>query len=146
MKISQQLRPAFLLLLALTGGILMGLTPAPVEAWPLAWIALVPLWFLVGTSLKGSAQKTKVGQTITHPPIRDRNIRQPALYGLVWGIGFHGLALFWITGIHPMTWMGVPWLASLAIAIFCWTFITLWGAALVAIWAALFFWILNFGF
>src|SRR3712207_8827736 len=56
-------------------------------------------------------------------------------YGLVWGIGYHGLALFWITGVHPMTWMGVPWLASLAIAIFCWSFITLWGAVLVAIWA-----------
>ncbi len=34
-----------------------------------------------------------------------------------------------------MTWMGVPWLASLAVAAFCWIFITLWGAALVAIWA-----------
>ncbi len=34
-----------------------------------------------------------------------------------------------------MTWMGVPWLASIAIALFCWTFITLWGAALVAVWA-----------
>ena len=125
----------------------MGLTPAPVEAWPLAWIALVPLWFLVGTSLKGSAQKTKVGQTITHPPIRDRNIRQPALYGLVWGIGFHGLALFWITGVyHPMKWMGVPWLAKIGITAFCWTFITLWGAVLVALWAALLVWILNFRF
>ena len=35
-----------------------------------------------------------------------------------------------------MTWMGVPWINSLAIAIFCWTFITLWGAALVLTWAA----------
>jgi apolipoprotein N-acyltransferase len=147
MKISQQLRAASLLLLALTGGILMGLTPAPVEAWPLGWIALVPLWFLVGTSLKGSAQKTKVGQTVTHPPICDRDIRQPALYGLVWGIGFHGLALFWITGVyHPMKWMGVPWLAKIGITAFCWTFITLWGAVLVALWAALLVWILNFRF
>lgn len=94
----------------------MGLTPAPVEAWPLAWIALVPLWFLIAKS---------------------KSVRQCALYGLVWGIGYHGLALFWITGVHPMTWMGVPWLASLAIALFCWTFITLWGAALVAIWASI---------
>ncbi|NES23598.1 MAG: apolipoprotein N-acyltransferase [Symploca sp. SIO3E6] len=35
-----------------------------------------------------------------------------------------------------MDWMGVPWLASIAIALFCWTFLTLWGAFLVAIWAA----------
>lgn len=120
MKISKLLWQAYFLLLPLTGGILMGLTPAPVEAWPLAWVALVPLWFLVA---------------------RSQSVRQCALYGLVWGIGYHGLALFWITGIHPMTWMGVPWLASLAIAIFCWTFITLLGAVLVAIWAACQFWL-----
>lgn len=120
MKPSKQLSSASRLLLPLLGGILMGLTPAPVEAWFLAWVALVPLWFWVAKA---------------------QSVRQSALSGLVWGIGYHGLALFWITGIHPMTWMGVPWLASLAIAIFCWTFITLWGAALVAIWAALLFWI-----
>ncbi|HEY9599231.1 MAG TPA: apolipoprotein N-acyltransferase [Cyanophyceae cyanobacterium] len=116
MKNYPRLLPTYRILSALTGGILMGLTPAPVQAWPLAWIALVPLWFLVA---------------------KRKSVRQCAFYGLVWGIGYHGLALFWITGIHPMTWMGVPWLASLAIAIFCWTFITLWGAALVAIWASI---------
>lgn len=120
MKPSKQFSSASRFLVPLLGGILMGLTPAPVEAWPLAWVALVPIWFWVAKA---------------------QSIRQYALSGLVWGIGYHGLALFWITGIHPMTWMGVPWLASLAIAIFCWTFITLWGAALVAIWAALLFWI-----
>ncbi|NEQ21520.1 MAG: apolipoprotein N-acyltransferase, partial [Microcoleus sp. SIO2G3] len=120
MKISQRLWQVCLLLLSLFGGILMGLTPAPVEAWPLAWIALVPLWFAVANGQK---------------------LRQSALYGLLWGIGYHGLALFWITGVHPMDWMGVPWLASIAIALFCWIFITLWGAALVAIWAGFLFWI-----
>ncbi|NEO19603.1 apolipoprotein N-acyltransferase [Moorena sp. SIO4A5] len=92
----------------------MGLTPSPTEAWPLAWIALVPLWFIV---------------------VRGQSIRGNALSGLIWGIGYHGLALSWITGIHPMDWMGVPWLASIAIALFCWIFITLWGALLVAVWA-----------
>jgi apolipoprotein N-acyltransferase len=120
MKPSKQLSSAPRFLLPLLGGILMGVTPAPVEAWFLAWIALVPLWFWVAKA---------------------QSVRQYALSGLVWGIGYHGLALFWITGIHPMTWMGVPWLASIAIAIFCWTFITFWGAILVAIWAALLFWI-----
>jgi len=110
------------LLLPLSGGILMGLTPAPVGAWSLAWIALVPLWLIV---------------------TRGQGVRQCALNGLVWGIGYHGLALSWITGIHPMTWMGVPWLASIAIALFCWSFITFWGGALVAIWAAGLFWILD---
>ncbi len=98
---------------AFISGILMGLTPAPVEAWYLAWIALVPLWILILT--------------------KENN---KFLIALAWGCGYHGLALFWITGIHPMTWMGVPWLASLAIALFCWLFITLWGAALVVAWSA----------
>ncbi len=108
----------------------MGLTPSPVEASPLAWIALVPLWFLVIFQDINSQFPIPNSQSST------TNICQSALYGLVWGIGYHGLALFWITGIHPMDWMGVPWLASIAIALFCWTFLTLWGASLVAIWAA----------
>lgn len=107
------------------GGILMGLTPAPVNAWFLAWIALVPLWFLVAQS---------------------KNVRHSILYGLIWGIGYHGLALSWITGIHPMDWMGVPWLASIAIAIFCWSFITLCGAVLVASWAGLIAFLNNWEF
>ncbi|HHP7230820.1 MAG TPA: apolipoprotein N-acyltransferase [Xenococcaceae cyanobacterium] len=91
----------------------MGLCPAPFGWWLLAWIALIPLWrSLIVTS---SAQKI-------------------FLLSLAWGCGYHGLALFWITGVHPMTWMGVPWLASLGIALFCWLFITLWGAALVVTW------------
>ncbi|PPS45278.1 apolipoprotein N-acyltransferase [Chroococcidiopsis sp. TS-821] len=100
---------------ALASGIFMGLTVAPVEAWFLAWIALVPLWVIVASS---TTRKTKL------------------LSALLWGIGYHGVALSWITGVHPMTWMGVPWLASIAIALFCWTAITLWGAVLVTIWAA----------
>jgi apolipoprotein N-acyltransferase len=120
MKTPKLLLQAPLLLLPLLSGILMGLTPAPVNAWPLAWIAIAPLWFLI---------------------VNGTRLRQCALYGLVWGIGYHGLALSWITGIHPMTWMGVPWLASIAIALFCWTFITLWGAGLVAIWASSLFWL-----
>jgi apolipoprotein N-acyltransferase len=122
MKTSKLIWQASFLLLPLIGGILMGLTPSPIDAWPLAWIALVPLWFFVATG---------------------KSLRQSVLCGLVWGIGYHGLAIFWITGIHPMTWMGVPWLASFAIALFCWTFLTLWGATLVAIWAACQFWLVN---
>ncbi len=94
----------------------MGLTVAPVNAWFLAWVALAPLWYLV-----------------VNPTLRPKP--SPLLFALIWGIGYHGIALSWITGIHPMTWMGVPWLASLAIALFCWVFITLWGAASVALWA-----------
>ena len=102
-------------LIALASGILMGLTVAPVGAWFLAWIAIVPLWVLVVTSAKG------------------KNKFPPAF---LWGIGFHSVALFWITGIHPMTWLGVPWLPSLLITLFCWGFISLLGGVFVSIWAA----------
>jgi apolipoprotein N-acyltransferase len=105
-----------LILQALLSGILMGLTPAPFNAWYLAWFALTPLWILIR---------------------QQKSLRQIAVLALAWGIGYDGLALFWITGVHPLTWMGVPWLASLAIAIFCWVFITLWGAGVVVSWAVL---------
>lgn len=105
-------------LIALASGILMGITVAPVGAWFLAWIALVPLWVLVVTSAK------RKNQSPSAPP------------AFLWGIGFHGVALFWITGIHPMTWLGVPWLPSLAITLFCWGFISVLGGVFVAIWAA----------
>jgi apolipoprotein N-acyltransferase len=97
-------------------GILMGLAPAPFNAWYFAWFALTPLWILIR---------------------QQKSLQQIAILALAWGIGYDGLALFWITGVHPMTWMGVPWLASLAIAIFCWVFITLWGAGVVVTWAIL---------
>ena len=115
------------ILLTLGSGILMGFTVAPVGAWFLAWIALAPLWVLVVGS-----QKEKSLHPFTFILAFGKG---EALYPLVWGIGYHGVALFWITGIHPMTWMGVSWINSLAIALFCWTFITLWGAALVVAWA-----------
>jgi apolipoprotein N-acyltransferase len=101
------------LLVALVSGCLMGMTFAPVEAWYLAWIALAPLWYLL---------------------CRDRQVGT-VMYPLCWGIGCYGLGLGWIFGIHPMTWLGVPYLASLAIATFCLTFITLWGASLVVLWS-----------
>jgi apolipoprotein N-acyltransferase len=98
--------------IALGSGVLMGMTFAPVEAWYLAWISIAPLWYLLC-----------------------RRNSQPVIYGLAWGVGCYGLALSWIFGIHPMTWMGVPYLASLGIATFCLTFITLWGASLVILWS-----------
>ena len=76
----------------------MGLTVAPFGVWFFAWFSLAPLWILVIRS----AQR--------------KNLSPSLALALAWGIGYHGIALSWITGIHPMTWMGVPWLASLAIA------------------------------
>jgi apolipoprotein N-acyltransferase len=100
-------------LLAFASGICMGLGTAPTSAWFLAWVAIAPLWAILADT-------------------KERNLA--LVYSLAWGIGYHGLALSWITGIHPMTWLGVPWLASLGIAVFCLVFITLWGAAIVTLW------------
>lgn len=100
--------------LAFISGIIMALTVAPFNLFYLAWIALIPLWIMI------------------------RKSKSLCIFpALAWGCGYHGLALFWITGIHPMTWMGVPWLSSLLIAIFVWLFITLWGAFLVTLWSVI---------
>ncbi|MEM8831588.1 MAG: apolipoprotein N-acyltransferase, partial [Cyanobacteria bacterium P01_G01_bin.19] len=100
--------------IAFLAGVLMGLAPAPAAAWYLAWFALTPLWILIR---------------------RQKSYRNIAIIALAWGIGYDGLALSWILGVHPMTWMGVPWLASIGIALFCWVFITLWGAGVAVFWS-----------
>ena len=131
--------------IALFSGIAMGLTTAPVNAWPLAWVALAPLWVLVVSYERPITQKKQKFLFLSnssHPLNPLHNPLPNFLLPLLWGIGYHGLAISWIMGIHPMTWLGVPWWPSLAIALFCWTFITLWGAALVTVWAWLFI-ILN---
>lgn len=103
------------LIIALTSGIIMGLTVAPVGAWFLAWFAMIPLWLIV---INSSKQKN-------------------LLPSLLWALGYHGTALYWITGLHPLTWLGVPWLGSIAIALFAWFFISFWGGILVMLWAKL---------
>ncbi len=129
-KIAIQITENFRWAIAFFSGIMMGLTTAPVNAWLLAWFALVPLWVLV-VGYEQPKQEVKRQKVFLLPS-------SFFLLPLFWGIGYHGLALSWIMGIHPMTWLGVPWWPSLAIALFCWAFITLWGATLVAVWAWLF--------
>jgi len=121
--------------IALFSGISMALTTAPFNAWPLAWIALAPLWVLVASYQRPIITEKK------QKFLPSFLFLLPSSFFLLpslWGIGYHGLALSWIMGIHPMTWLGVPWWPSLAIALFCWAFITLWGAALVTAWGWLF--------
>ncbi|MFM5898209.1 MAG: apolipoprotein N-acyltransferase [Dolichospermum sp.] len=107
--------------LSLLSGIFMGTTVAPIGAWFLAWVSLTPLWMLL----------------IKITPKTDKNYPSAPVLGFIWGIGYHGVALSWITGIHPMDWLGVPWLPSLTITLFCWAFISLWGGIFVSVWAAL---------
>ena len=105
--------------LALGSGIIMGIIPAPVNAWYVAWFALAPLWWLIGQTKK---------------------VRSAMVLGALWGLGYHGAALSWITGLHPLTWMGISWLASVAIATLCWLIITLWGLPILMIWSGVVHW------
>ncbi|MDB9438170.1 apolipoprotein N-acyltransferase [Dolichospermum lemmermannii CS-548] len=115
--------------LSFISGIFMGTTVAPIGAWFLAWIALVPLWLLV------IKYTSKTDPPAPRPGFLSEVEGLPL--ALIWGIGYHGVALSWITGIHPMDWLGVPWLPSLTITLLCWAFISLWGGILVTVWAAL---------
>jgi len=99
----------------LIAGALMGITCDPINAWFLAWIAFIPLWVWV------------INQQSCH--------WSQLIPAVTFAIGYYGISLFWITGVHPMTWMGVPWLASLVIAIGCWVFLISWGTVLVVIWS-----------
>lgn len=122
--------------IALGSGLSMGLAPAPLNLFPLAWVALAPLWVL----LFGQDRITVANATQSHSTDAASRLPFAIWLSLLWGVGYHGLALSWITGLHPLTWLGIPWFASVAIVSFCWGFITLWGAALVAIWAWLMLW------
>lgn len=116
-----------LLVLTFGSGLCMALATAPLNWWGLAWVALVPLWTIVQTQPpKPQSPASPLSFLLPSPS---------SLPPLLWGLGYHGLALSWITGLHPLTWMGIPWLASVAITLFCWAFITLWGAVLVMLWA-----------
>ncbi len=106
-------------MILLISGILMGIAAEPWGIWIFPWFTLAPLWWIA------IQPQQKLSFLIRS--------------GITWGVGYYGVALFWITGIHPMTWMGVPWLASLITAIFCWIFITAWGVGLTLIWLLLFY-------
>ncbi|APB32500.1 apolipoprotein N-acyltransferase [Gloeomargarita lithophora Alchichica-D10] len=101
----------FYLLFLLVSGALLGLTPGTAWLWPLAWVALVPLWW--GTF----------------------SDKRPLIRGMLWGAAYHGLALSWLTHLHPLTWLGIPWSLSLVIALTIWLLVTLWGAFWVGVWA-----------
>jgi apolipoprotein N-acyltransferase len=91
--------------------LLTALAPAPIGLWGFAWVGLVPLWLQISKN------------------------RSPFRQGLLWGTIYHGISLFWITGLHPLTWMGIPFWNSVAIVAVIWIFITLWGAIGVGAWA-----------
>jgi apolipoprotein N-acyltransferase len=110
---------------ALVGGVLMALAPAPLNWWGFAWVGLIPLWWVVFPA-----------PSARQPPTAKLTWQATQLPLILWSLAYHGLALRWITGLHPLTWMGIPWLGSVAIVAFAWSFITFWGVGSVLLWGA----------
>lgn len=102
-------------------GLGMGIIPAPVGAWWFAWIALVPLWIYINRA--------------------QGRVWLAMRLGFVWGLGYQGAAVSWVTGLHPLTWMGLSWWTSLTIALACWMFVTVYGALIAAFWSGWMAWI-----
>ncbi|MBE9028371.1 apolipoprotein N-acyltransferase [filamentous cyanobacterium LEGE 11480] len=109
-------------LLALLSGLTMSLAPAPLNWWGFAWVSLIPLWWIVFPQAPGQTAGAQ-----------RRGIKWPLI---CWSLAYHGISLSWITGLHPLTWMGIPWAGSVAIVAFAWTFITGWGIASVLLWGS----------
>jgi apolipoprotein N-acyltransferase len=101
-------------LAAIALGGVMGLTVAPSPLWGLAWVGLCPLWM---------------------GAVRAFSVRQAAVVGGCWGLGYYGIVLSWLLGLHPLTWLGLSWTASLAIALLSWGIATAWCACVPLLWA-----------
>ncbi len=101
-------------------GIVMALALPPWSLWPLAWVGLMPLWWVV---------------------LATRSVPLATAYGLIWGLVYYGISLAWITHLHPLMWMGVPWGSSVAIALSAWIFIVIWGAVCIACWGGTMAWL-----
>ncbi|WP_338462654.1 apolipoprotein N-acyltransferase [Synechococcus elongatus IITB7] len=99
--------------LTLLAGLVMAAAMPPLGLWPLAWVALIPLW-----------------RSLLQPGQGNRARQQAWL----WAAAFQGPTLIWITGLHPLTWMGLSWGTSVAIAWGCWLIITAWGLIQVRVW------------
>ena len=105
---------------------------SPINAWYLAWIAMVPLWWAAERAIPSTSHRTtKAGSSI-------RRLRRALVDAGLWGLAYHGVALSWVTGLHPITWLGFTWLESfLAIVVFAWAFVTLWAMAIGMTWISL---------
>ena len=90
-RVLEQLHWLDKVLVALGCGCLLGLSTPGFDLWYLSWFGLVPALVLIA-SCKSKWQATAVG--------------------LVFGLGYHLVALWWILGLYPLPWLGVSnWLA-----------------------------------
>lgn len=108
------------------GGLVTALALPPQSLWPLAWVGLVPLWLAI---IDDRPRDWQGRQTTIWPTLR------PALFtALAWGLAYYGWALRWLTGLHPLTWLGLPWSISLVVTGLCWGIVVLWGSLQGLLW------------
>ena len=91
-------RPALPLafLIAAASGLALSLAFPPAGLWPVAFVAFVPLvWLLV-----------------------DSGPRRGFLLGLVYGLAFHGATLYWILRFGELAWVAVTVVSALWVGVF----------------------------
>lgn len=103
------------------GGLVTALALPPQSLWPLAWIGLVPLWLAI----------------INDRPRGWQGLRPALVTAFIWGLVYYGWALRWLMGLHPLTWLGLPWSVSLGVTGLCWGLVVLWGALQGVLWMVL---------
>src|SRR5262245_13894064 len=99
-----RLRLPLALLISAASGALLSLSLPPVGAWPVAWLAPIPLLWLVRGSRPGRG----------------------ALCGFVFGIAYFGLLLYWILLFGELGWAALVLTSGLFMAAF--------GALAPAVW------------
>ena len=81
--------------MSLASGLLLSLAFPPAELWPLAFVAVAPLLWL----------------------LRSARPRRGALLGFVYGVGFYGATLYWILRFGELAWVGLVTLSALSVAV-----------------------------
>jgi apolipoprotein N-acyltransferase len=97
-RLRLEARPALplALLIAATSGLLLSVAFPPAGLWPVAFIAVVPLMWLL---------------TATGP-------RRGFALGLVYGLAFHGATLYWILRFGELAWVAVTIVSALWLGVF----------------------------
>ncbi|HEY6567773.1 MAG TPA: apolipoprotein N-acyltransferase [Actinomycetota bacterium] len=96
LRLGARPRLPFALLIALASGLLLSTAFPPVGWWPLAFIALAPLvWLLWGV-----------------------RPRRGFLLGLVFGLAFYGATIYWIWRFGALAWTALTLLCALSVALF----------------------------
>ena len=113
------------------GGMMMAIAMPPYGLWPLAWVAIVPLWrWAIASPCSGSGAEQA-----------GLNWQRRSACAAAWAALYAGITLHWLWDLHPLTWMGIPWGPSLAIALLAWLAVVLWRTLSIVLWTQLTAWL-----